>query len=149
MKYDTATPYVAAYVIMRRGEQVAFVLRSQTTWMNGYYGLVSGKVEKGETYTQAAIREAKEEAGVEVAATDLKYLLTMHRREPEMDWVDVFFEATKWSGEPYNAEPELHSELAWLDITKLPKNVIPDIRFALAEIEKGKTYTEYGWGNQA
>ncbi len=145
MIYTTATPYIAAYVIMRRGNKVAFVLREHTAWMNGYYGLVSGKVEKDETYTAGAIREAKEEAGVDIETKDLKYLLTIHRREPEMSWVDVFFEATKWSGEPFNAQADEHAELAWLDTNKLPKNVLPNVKFALAEIEKGKMYSEHGW----
>jgi len=79
MKYDIATPYTASYIILRRGNKVAFVLRSHTTWMNGFYSLPSGKVEKNETYTAAAIRETFEEVGVRVQRSDLEHVLTMHR----------------------------------------------------------------------
>lgn len=145
MKYNTATPYIASYVILRKNGKIAFVLRENTAWMNGYYGLPSGKVENGETYLQAAVREAKEEAGVDIKAADLQPVHTIHRKEPEMTWVDVYFEATKWQGEPYNAEPHVHSELAWLDPKKLPKNVISSVKYALEQIEAGVTYAEYGW----
>ena len=145
MKYNTATPYIASYVILRKNGKVAFVLRENTTWMNGYYGLPSGKVEKNERFLKATVREAKEEAGVDIELGNLEPVHMVHRKEPDMTWVDLYFEATKWEGEPHNAEPHVHSELAWLDPKKLPKNTIPCIRYALEQIEAGKIYSEYGW----
>lgn len=144
-KYDTATPYLAVYVLLRRGDDIAFVLRSGTDWMNGHYGLVAGKVEKNESFTNAAIREAKEEAGVTIKAEDLRAVLTTQRHHDDSDWVDVIFEVSTWEGEPYNAEPHMHSELAWLDTNNLPENVIPANVFFLDCIKQGKTYAELGW----
>ncbi len=144
MKYDTATPYVASYVLVRKQGKIAFVLRANTDWMNDHYGLPSGKVEKNESYTAAAKREASEEIGIDIDLKDLEFVHVMHRNEG-MEWVDVFFEAKKWGGEPHNAEPHMHSELAWLDPKNLPKNTIPSLLFALEQIEKGKKFSEYGW----
>jgi 8-oxo-dGTP diphosphatase len=151
MKYDTATPYTACFVLLRKDGKVAFVLRSQTAWMNGHYGLPSGKVENDESYTAGAVREVKEEIGVDLAQSDLAHVLTMHRGPHHQDepdgttWVDVYFEATSWQGEPFNAEPNKHSELAWLDPDNLPKNVVPPVAAAIHAIQAGKTYAEYGW----
>ena len=144
MSFDTAQPRIASYVIIRKDDKIAFVLRSNTTWMNHHYGLPSGKVEKNESYTAGAVREAKEEIGITVDPADLKFLLVVHRSEGD-DWVDVFFETTKWTGEPYNAEPHMHSELAWLDPKNLPAKVIPSVAAALKNIEDGKQFSEYGW----
>lgn len=151
MSYGTATPHIASYVILRRDGKIAFVLRANTKWMNGYYGLPSGKVEQDESFEQAAIREAKEEAGVTIAQKDLQHVLTMHRTkngEEEggpKDWVDCFFEPVKWQGEAVNAEPHMHSELVWLDPNNLPENVIPSVRYAIEQIEQGSHYAEFGW----
>lgn len=144
-KYDSATPYIAVFVILRRGNKAAFLLRQKTGWMDGYYDTVAGKVEKGETYSQAAVREVKEEAGVDIRPEDLKPLLTNHRNSGDMTWVDVVFEVRKWQGEPYNAEPGKHGSLDWLDLDDLPDNIAPPGRWRIDQAATGKTYSEYGW----
>jgi 8-oxo-dGTP pyrophosphatase MutT (NUDIX family) len=143
MKYDIATPYTAAHVILRKDGKIAFVLRQNTGWGDGDYGLLSGKVNHGESYLRAAVREAKEEAGIDIKPSGLKHVLTVHRKS-DLLWVDVCFEATKWRGEAYNAEPDKHAELVWLDPNDLPDNVVPPIRFYLEQIAAGNHYAEYG-----
>lgn len=146
IKYDHhAAANLAVYVILRRGNTAAFVLRSNTDWMNNHYGLPAGKVEVGESYTDAAIREAKEEVGVTIAKEDLVPVLAWQRHHDDSDWVDMFFEAKQWQGEVYNAEPHMHSEVAWLELDNLPDNVTPGIADVLPQIAAGKTYAEYGW----
>ena len=150
MSYNTARPYAASYVLLEKDGKMAFLLRSGTDWMNGYYGLPPGKVENDEASTAGAIREAKEEVGVNIEPTDIEAVLTMHRREPGDHapyWVDMFFRAKKWTGKAYNAEPQVHGELVWLDPSDLPENVVPSVKFAFEQIQKGNIYCEYGWDN--
>jgi 8-oxo-dGTP pyrophosphatase MutT (NUDIX family) len=144
-KYDTATPYLAAYVVLRDGDKVALVLRSNTKWMNGHWGLLAGKVEQNETFTAAAIREAFEEGGITVKPRNLHLKLIAQRHADDSDWVDAIFEATEWEGEAHNAEPHMHSNLDWFDLNALPENTIPAIKTFLEAIQSGKTYLEYGW----
>jgi len=148
--FATARPYAASLVMFKRDGKIAFILRSNTSWMDGYYGFVGGKVEEHESFIQCAIREAKEEAGVVVTADQLKPVIINHRRTPDetMSWVDVFFEATEWEGEITNGEPDKHSAIEWLDPENLPENVIPLIRYVLDELKAGKFYTEYGWDEE-
>ena len=147
--WDIATPYTAAYVLLYKDGKLAFVLRSNTGYMDGNYGLPSGRVEKGEPFLLAAIREAREEVGVEIDPADLVHRLTMHRDAPADStlWVDVYFEATKWSGEVINAEPHKHGEVAWLDPNDLPDTIVPSVRAALHAIADGDSYAEFGWGD--
>ena len=148
-KYDSARPYIACFVTLRKGDQIAMVLRKNTGWMDGFYGLPAGKVEYFETYTQGAIREAKEEAGVIIKPDDLHVIHVAHRHAQDdkefMDWVDVYFEVDDWEGEPHNAEPEKSERLDWLELNNLPENIVPPQRAALIAITKGESYSEFGW----
>lgn len=149
MSYDTQVPFIASYLIFEKDGKVAFLLRANTGWMDNFYGLPSGKVEKGESYIAAAIREANEEVGADLKPEDLELIHIAHRNEPSEqangEWVDVFFRVKNWTGELVNAEPEIHSELTWLDLKNLPDNVVVSLRSALEVAAKGTIYSEYGW----
>lgn len=146
-KFTSAAPYIACFVLLRRGNTVAFVKRGNTGYMDGYYGLPSGKVEWGESYTQAAIRESEEEVGVLIKPEHMHHALTLHRHDEDSDWIDILFEVDDWGGEVINAEPNVHDEVKWLDIDNLPDNVVPPIRYALERLKAGAHYAEYGWAN--
>lgn len=124
-------------------------MRSNTAWMNGHYGLPSGKVEINERALAAAVREAKEEAGVLIREEDLKFVHASHRFavDDTLAWIDLVFEASKWEGEPWNAEPKKHSGLAWLNADKLPDNVVPAISALINQVNQGNMYSEFYWEN--
>lgn len=145
--YDTQRPYAASYILLRQRDRAAFVLRANTSWMNNYYGLPAGKVESDENFTHAAIREAKEEVGVVLTPRQLMPVLMCHRkaRQEDMTWVDVLYVATEWEGQVVNAEPHLHAEVAWFELTSLPKSIIPSQRFMIEQYLAGNAYCEYGW----
>ena len=148
---EIARPYCACFVILRRDNKIAMVLRKNTGYMDGYYGLPAGKSEWFEPFSIGAMREAKEEAGVDIKKTDLKFLHMVHRHGEDrftkkfMDWVDVYFEADQWNGEPYNAEEHKSERLDWIDLDDLPENIVPPQLEALINISKGEFYSEYGW----
>jgi ADP-ribose pyrophosphatase YjhB (NUDIX family) len=125
------------------------VLRKNTGYMDEHYGLPAGKVEYAENYSKGAIREAKEEAGVDIKIEDLNFAHIAHRHgetgDEFMDWVDVYFEASEWKGEPYNAEVEKSERLEWIDMNNLPNNIVPPQLDALQHIAKNIPYSESGW----
>src|SRR5690606_39365027 len=91
--------------------------------------VVAGHVEPGESCLAAAVREAREEVGVDVAAADLTPLCTIHRTDgsdrPIEQRADFFFRAERWSGEPRRCEPEKTSALDWFPLAGLPEPVVP------------------------
>ncbi|MEO8862946.1 MAG: NUDIX domain-containing protein [Candidatus Saccharimonadales bacterium] len=145
IKFDSAQPYIDCLAVFRKGNKVAFVLRENTGWMDGMYGLPGGKVEKGESFTAGIIRETKEEVGVDLKPEQLKQVMTVYRRSDDMDWVGVWFEVGQWDGELFNAEPQMHTKLDWLDLDELPENMIPYLRYCFEQIKDGNNYAEYGW----
>lgn len=150
-EYFKVTP--AVFLLFRRGDQVLFLRRANTVYMDGYLSLPAGHVDGGEPAIIAAIREAKEEVGVELQADDLKLVHTQHRQVNADDKggydgherIDLFFEVIDWQGETFIAEPDKCSELVWYPLGGMPADVIPEVRSALDRIAAGKTYSDYNF----
>ena len=145
----------AVYNIIRdKDGAILFVKRSNTGFMDGMYSLPAGRVESDEVYTAAAVREAHEEVGISLNQDEIGFSYMQHRHSTEANsdttvWTDVFFEAGPWQGEPYNAEPDKHSEVAWFYPDELPDDIMPYQRYALDRIAQGHLYGEYGWEDRA
>ncbi|MBT4722650.1 NUDIX domain-containing protein [Candidatus Falkowbacteria bacterium] len=140
----------ASYLIIRKENKMLLHLRQNSGFMDGYYGFVSGHLDGNESFTQCMIREAKEEAGIDIQAADLNVIHVANRSEnlnpvPLKERVDVFFEASKWQGEIKNMEPEKCAGLEWFDVDKLPDNIIPYNKKVLEQIDNKKNYSEIGY----
>jgi len=129
----------ASYVVLRRGDEVLLHLRRGTGYRDGHWALPAGHVDPGESVVDAAVREAREEVGVEL--TDVRPLTAIHRFEPHgpavEQRVDVFFEATSWSGTPTIREPDKAAGLRWFPLAALPEPVVPHERFVLTALAAG------------
>lgn len=140
----------AAYLVLVKEGRVLLLRRYQTGYEDGQYSLVAGHVEPGESFTDCMVREAEEEAGIQLERKDLRVGHVMHRYAPESEApfrLDIFFIAERWAGEICNKEPHKCDELAWFELEKLPENLIPFVREALANIQQKKSYSEWGWNH--
>jgi 8-oxo-dGTP diphosphatase len=135
---------VAVHLFFFREDKVLILRRYNTGWEDGNYSVVAGHVEAGETVTGAAIREAREEVGVDLAPQDLSMIHVMNRKS-EDERIDFFFVVRRWTGEVANVEPDKCDELAWCPISSLPNNIIPYIQQALIYYRKGVFFSEFGW----
>jgi 8-oxo-dGTP pyrophosphatase MutT (NUDIX family) len=145
----------ASYLVLIKDGKILMQRRFNTGFMDGYYCLVAGHVDKGENFTGAIIRETKEETGINLEPEDLKMVHIMHR-DSRIDYpqgvaegvnerVDAFFAADKWEGEIINTEPHKCDDLGWFDMENLPENTIPYVRQAINCIIKEQFYSEFGW----
>lgn len=142
------TSKLASYLLLTRKKdgrrELLCQLRQNTGYMDGFYDVsASGHVEKHETFSQAIIREAKEEIGIDLKESDLTFL-HVNQQFTDLDncYVDVYFGATKFSGEPSIKEPEKCRELIWADLDHLPENFIPRLRNVLACIKSNIPYDD-------
>ncbi|GAB4081693.1 hypothetical protein GCM10028783_26420 [Modestobacter muralis] len=124
----------SSYVFLLRdgadgGTEVLLHLRQGTGYMDGHWASLAGHVEAEETAFAAAVREVREEAGIEVDPADLQPLTAVHRVTPGAGQieqrVDFFFAVRRWSGEPRVAEPGKNAGLGWFPLTALPSPVQP------------------------
>lgn len=118
--------------------------RAGSGFMDGWYGFPAGYIEKGESATATAIREAKEETGLAVSA--LHPVHTLMRHAPNgREYFDVFFMADEWAGEPKIGEPDKCDDMQWFPFGTLPENTVPYLRGVLEHIRKGEVSSETGW----
>ena len=135
--------FVTVYVIIRQGNDVLLLLRENTGFEDGNYCLVSGFLEKEETVTEAAVREAREEVGIDIHPNNLAIKAILHRNS-NGGHIDFIFECENWIGDPINNEPGKCSEVNWFCLDKLPANLIPFVRYILMSREN-MWFEEYGW----
>lgn len=135
----------AVYLALRRGNDVLLLRRANTGYQDGKYSLIAGHLDGDELGTVAMVREAKEEAGIIVKPEDLKFVHVVHRlgRNDGQERVDLFYEATNWTGEVVNVEPEKCDDLSWYPIDHLPDNMLPFVKCVLQDISSGVAYSEY------
>lgn len=141
------TNIIAAYLILMRAGRILLLKRKNTGYHDGEYSLIAGHVEKGESFTNTIVREAKEEANIDIDPSLLSVVHVMHRMsaDDQSERVDVYFQAKKWKGKIKNLEPEKCSSLLWHDSTSLPDNTVPEVRIAISSTIRGVRYSELGW----
>ena len=107
---------------------------------SGAWGTIGGAVELGESPREAAVREAREEAGVEVAVGAI--LAAVGGREYEVEYasgdrcayVAVVFEAEVVSGSA-TADGEETTAAGWFDVSELAElELNPFARALFAEL---------------
>jgi mutator protein MutT len=137
-----ATP--ASYLILKKDDKILMHLRQNSGYMDGYYSFVAGHLEAMEGPTECIIREAKEEAGIDVTKEDLKLVHTMYKPLKRDERIDFFYLCENWSGEITNCEEKKCKELKFFSIDNLPQNTIPYIRKVLENVFHNPThFSEY------
>ncbi len=108
-------PIVAASIAVFREGRVLIARRARAPWA-GAFSLPGGVVEVGETLAQAALRELREEVGVEaVIAGFVRHVEPIQREGARVraHFVIAVFKGLWLSGEPQRGEEV--SEIAWVD----------------------------------
>jgi len=135
---------VAVHLFFLMDDKILLLRRFNTGYEDGNYSVVAGHVDAGETVTQAAVREAFEEAGVSLQLENLEVVHVMNRKSND-ERVDFFIVVNAWDGEIQNKEPDKCDDLAWFPLAALPINMIPYVQFAIGNYQKGIFYSEFGW----
>jgi 8-oxo-dGTP diphosphatase len=132
------------YVIARRRDDILLLLRSGTGYKDGEWGPPSGRVEPGETYTDAAVRELAEETGICVTPGDVRFLHAIERVPGSGNhWVGMFFEVDVASVNPVNREPHKHSGLQFFPGSALPDRTVDYVRHVVDAVRRGEGYSEW------
>lgn len=123
--------FKSAHVVIVKNNKVLLLKRSETDeWKPNHYGLPGGKLNPGETLSDALVRECKEETNLNISPKNLIFL-----SKTSNDKEHAFFCTDEYSGEiQLNSE---HTDFQWVN----PKNLsnykivsdLPEIIFAALE----------------
>ncbi|HEU5375755.1 MAG TPA: NUDIX domain-containing protein [Ktedonobacteraceae bacterium] len=134
----------AVHLFLIDDGKILLLRRFNTGYEDGNYSVVAGHLDGDEEIKAAMIREAREEAGIDLASEDMQVVGVMHRKSGN-ERVDFFLTARSWSGELHNCEPHKCDELNWFELDKLPENLVPYVRRALENYRAGRWFDSYGW----
>jgi 8-oxo-dGTP diphosphatase len=100
------------------------------------YGLPGGVIEQGESPRATAVREVKEECGLDVRATEL--VAIYHLRTDRSEGLRFFFRCQILGGEPLIPETGEVAELMWAPPTHLPTPTTESAPYAIQDCLAGR-----------
>jgi 8-oxo-dGTP diphosphatase len=127
---DLDNKFDSAHVVIKNNTgEILLLKRSENDeWMPGKWSLPGGGKREEETLIQAAIREIKEETGLDVMPEDLDFLEDISKKQDH-----AFFLANNAIG-TVRLDSE-NSEFIWADVNKLvPKDCVPDLIQVLSSL---------------
>lgn len=146
MRFKTKS---AVFLVIKKEDSILLQKRQNTGFMDGYYDFaVSGHVEKGESLTQAVIREAWEECRITVDKTQLKLFTVLHRQTADDCYYYFYFvlDVTDWANcDSQIGEVDKIAELRWFERTNLPSNLLDYNEVALMNLDSQNSLTELGF----
>ena len=93
-----AEPRVLATLVYAiRGDEVLLHRRVKDP-NKGLWVAPGGKLEPDESPTECAVREMKEETGLEIEGPVLRGIMTEVSPRPDYQWITFIFAAERWSG---------------------------------------------------
>jgi len=129
--------------VIIKGESTDILLERRSD--NGMWGLPGGGVEPGETVMQTAVREVKEETGLDISVTGLLgiysdpadgRIVTYPDNGDVAHLVDIVLTATVDSGGLSISDESL--DLRFFNTADLPDNIAPPAIRPLKDFQKGK-----------
>jgi 8-oxo-dGTP diphosphatase len=131
------------HLLLARGDGTVLLgLRRDTGWGDMRWQVPAVHLDRGETLVNAAVRAARTEIRVSVAAHDVGHAVTIdhcegHERDSRLQ---VFFITRRWDGVPANAEPHRCARLEWFPMAALPLRTIGYTRAAIESFVAGEPY---------
>lgn len=141
MKLTWTQPVVGIGILLLNTEGKILVGRRKTN-PAPKYSIFGGALEMGETFEEAAIREAKEETNLDIKNPKV-YAITNNIdtfKEEGKHSISVMLVATEYTGELKLMEPDKCESWNWVDPKELPEPHYDASRMAVECYLKSKFY---------
>lgn len=143
----TVPNVIGVHLYLERNGEVLLGLRHpDSVFAPRQHHFLAGHCEQ-ESARACLIREAREEAGLEIEASDVEFVHAVHVLDSPgtRPRLQLVFQAHRWAGEPRLLEPDKCLGWGWWPADALPRNTVAYTRAAIEGIRRGRAYTELGW----
>ncbi len=109
---------LATLCYLRKNDQTLMLhrVKKENDMHEGKWNGLGGKLEAGESPEECAIREVKEESGLDIRKPQLKGVLTFPAFSKNEDWYVFLFVVTEFSGTLIDSD---EGNLEWIDNDQL------------------------------
>lgn len=118
--------YVVGFIFDSNIEHILLINKNRPAWQNGFVNGLGGKIEDGESITQATVREIKEECGL---LTDQEKWI--HIGQIYSDVLSVDFLSYVYEGRMDDAQSLTDEKVEWFPLNDLPKNIIKNLSWLI------------------
>lgn len=125
------TPRVGVGVLLVDADQQVLLTLRILPPEAGCWSIVGGKLDYLESLEQCAIREAREEVGVDIALVRLLCVTDHCLPNENQHWVSPAYLGRILRGEARNCEPHKTREVSWFPLAALPHNLTITARNAI------------------
>jgi 8-oxo-dGTP diphosphatase len=113
---------IGIYIV--EGDKILLYLRN-SAHAGGTWCPPGGHIEYGETFLEAARRETKEEAGIDVEDIEVMGVTSDVYDNEKRHYITVHTKPIKYKGTPSLMEPDKFDDMKWFDLSELPENLFP------------------------
>lgn len=122
-------------VLIRHGDRILLNKRRNNRGAGSWAPIV-GHMQFGESPEQCAIREVREETGIEIANVKFRVITNDVFEAEHEHYITIWMEADHVSGEPHVNAPDEESDVQWFNWDALPEPLF----LSLQHVLDGKTY---------
>jgi 8-oxo-dGTP diphosphatase len=131
-------PQVGVGVLIFKDNRVLLAKRKGSHG-EGEYAFPGGHLEFGESFANCAIRETREEAGIEISDIGFQYLANIMKYGGKQ-YVHIGLTAKWLSGEPQVLEPNKSEAWGWYPVDRAPEPLFEMCRLSIKSYNDGQTY---------
>ena len=131
VRKEESIPRVGVGVLLVDADKGVLLTLRERAPEAGCWSIVGGKVDFLERLEQCAVREAREEAGVEVELVRLLCVTDHVLPDEEQHWVAPAYLGRIVGGEARNCEPDKTREVRWFEFGSVPENLTITARNAI------------------
>jgi 8-oxo-dGTP diphosphatase len=113
----------------------------------GEFAFPGGHLEFGESFSDCAMRETTEEAGIEISNVQFQYLANILKYGGK-HYVHIGLTAVWKSGEPQILEPEKSEDWGWYSLDNPPEPLFEMCTLAIKSYKSGQNYYDFAEQSQ-